>query len=424
MRKFYFILVGLTLFSTISIAQNNSPASPCSDDEIMGRLLQNNPEALLEMEQNENYTKAFVEQLVLDRAQINSEASTAQYIIPVVLHVFHWGDSGKIDMDQALSGLEIINDDFNGLNSDWNSIDPEFDSIKGTMDIQFCLASIDPNGDSTTGVIYYEDSLKMLNIPDLFVHAWDNYKYLNIYLPKYTSGTPSLFTAYAYYPSTSGSNNDQGGIFYSSIRWGYGSHSELSPGQDWASVGTHEVGHWLNLRHTFENGCFFPGDYVDDTPATEGGAIELSGCSNNNLSCSVNTNGENYMDYNHDCKKMFTQGQADRMTAALTLPSRITLWSPSNLIATGCSPPVVGISESTAGNSVVVYPNPSNENVTLSFEQIPTQLAIYDGQGRLVFQKTITDQSFELNTSGFKRGLYFYYTSFESDSSTGKFVLN
>ena len=423
MRKSYFILVGLILFSSMSNAQNIGPASPCSDDEILARHFKNNPGALLENEQNEEFTEAFVEQLALERAKNNGDLSTAQYIIPVVLHVFHWGDSGKIDMDQALSGIDILNDDFNGLNSDWNSIDPEFDSIKGTLDIQFCLASIDPNGDSTTGVIYYEDSLKMLNIPDLFVHAWDNYKYLNIYLPKYTGGAPSLFTAYAYYPSTSGSNNDQGGIFYSSIRWGYGSHSELSPGQDWASVGTHELGHWLNLRHTFENGCFFPGDYVDDTPPTEGGAIQLSGCNNNDSTCSVSSNGENYMDYNHDCKKMFTQGQVDRMTAALSLPSRITLWSPSNLTATGCAPPTVSISENTAGNYSFVYPNPSNENVTLTFERIPTQLTIYNAQGRLVFHKTVTDQSFKLNTNGFSRGLYFYYATFESDSSTGKFVL-
>ncbi|PCH85845.1 MAG: hypothetical protein COB88_09275, partial [Flavobacteriales bacterium] len=174
---------------------------------------------------------------------------------------------------------------------------------------------------------------------------------------KYTSGSPSLFTAYAYYPSTTNTNNNTDGIFYSSIRWGYGTHSELALDQDWASVGTHEVGHWINLRHTFENGCSFPGDYVDDTPPTTGGTIELAGCLNNDQSCSVSTNGENYMDYNHDCKKMFTQGQVDRMTAALSLPSRIMLWSQSNLQATGCAlPPVsfVGLNATYCTTDTVV----------------------------------------------------------------------
>ena len=355
MKIFYSILVGLIFFTSIVNAQNNTSISPCSEEKILLRHLQNSPNTLIEMEDNEEFTKAFVKQLSIERAKNNSKLSIAQYTIPVVLHVFHWGDDGKIDMAQAQSGMDILNADYNGLNDDWNTIDPEFDSIKGTLDIQFCLASLDPNGDSTTGVIYYEDSLAMLNIPDLFVYAWDNYKYLNIYMPKYTSGAPSNFTAYAYYPSTSGSNSNTGGIFYSSIRWGYGTHSELSPGQDWASVGTHEAGHWLNLRHTFQNGCNFPGDNVDDTPYTTGGAIELSGCLNNNLTCSVNTNGENYMDYNHDCKKMFTQGQVDRMTAALSLPSRVTLWSQSNLVATGCAP-CLGITSSftTSGSPICV----------------------------------------------------------------------
>lgn len=301
------MLLGLSLFTSVAIAQNNTLVSPCSSDEIMARHLKNNPKALLEIEANEDFTKAFVKQLAMERTKNNGQQSTAQYTIPVVLHVFHFGDEGKIDSAQAQSGIDILNADFNGLNDDWNTIDPEFDSIKATLDIQFCLASLDPNGNATSGINYYEDSLAMLNIPDLFQYAWDNYKYLNIYLPKYTGGVPSLFTAYAYFPSTSGANSNTGGIFYSSIRWGYGSHSELSPGQDWASVGTHEAGHWLNLHHTFNNGCNSPGDYVNDTPPTLGGAIELSGCTNNDLSCSVSSNGENYMDYNHDCKKMFTQ---------------------------------------------------------------------------------------------------------------------
>ena len=408
---------------SIAAAQNNISVSPCSSAEILARHLENNPKALLEMEANEDFTKAFVQQITMARTNNNAQQSVTQYTIPVVLHVFHYGDDGKIDSAQAQSGIDILNNDFNGLNDDWNTIDPEFDSIKGTLDIQFCLASLDPNGDSTSGVIYYEDSLAMLNIPDLFQYAWDNYKYLNIYLPKYTSGSPSLFTAYAYYPSTSGSNSNTGGIFYSSIRWGYGSHSELDPGQDWASVGTHEVGHWLNLRHTFENGCSSPGDYVDDTPPTLGGAIELSGCTNNDLSCSVSTNGENYMDYNHDCKKIFTQGQADRMTAALNLPSRITLWSASNLAATGCSLPATGILEVANSHSIIVHPNPSTDIINFNFSQIPSRLSIYNTQGKLIFDNAINGSSIKLNTNEFGKGLYFYYSTIESKTITGKFII-
>jgi len=196
MKLFFLVLSALVLIPFLR-AQNNTLVSHCSTDEIMHRHHKNNPRALLEAEQNETFTKAFVKKIVAERSNNNEQLKTQQYTIPVVLHVFHYGDDGKINLEQAQSGIELLNTDFNGLNSDWNTIDAEFDSIKATLDIQFCLASIDPNGNPTSGVLYYEDSLAMLNIPNLFVYAWDNYKYLNIYLPKYTNGTPSLFTAYA-----------------------------------------------------------------------------------------------------------------------------------------------------------------------------------------------------------------------------------
>jgi hypothetical protein len=420
--KLFFLVLSTLILIPLLRAQNNTLISHCSTDEIMKRHLENNPKALLEAEHNETFTKAFVKKIVMERSNNKEQLKTQQYTIPVVLHVFHNGDDGKINLEQALSGIDILNNDFNGLNSDWNTIDAEFDSIKATLDIQFCLASIDPNGNSTSGVLYYEDSLAMLNIPNLFVYAWDNYKYLNIYLPKYTGGSPSLFTAYAYLPSTFDSDNNTGGVFYSSIRWGYGDHSELAPGQEWASVGTHELGHWLNLQHTFKNGCNSPGDYVDDTPPTLGGAIELSGCYNNNLSCNVNTNGENYMDYNHDCKKMFTQGQVDRMTAALNLPSRITLWSESNLEATGCVAPA-GLLENTAGNTVLVYPNPSQDNVHFKFDRIPVQFTIYDAHGKLVLHRPVNNKNFKINTTEFGKGLYFHHSTFENKITRGKFII-
>ncbi len=422
MKKFYLLFFGSILFTSFLKAQNNLLDSPCSNDKIIARHIEQNPNALFEMKENEEFIKTFVNQLREER-RTQGKPRSVQYMIPVVLHVFHNGDDGMIDMEQALSGLDVINTDFLGLNDDWNSIDPDFDGIKATLDIEFCLATIDPDGNPTTGVIYYEDEQAMLNNIDLFQYAWDNYKYLNIYLPKYTGGGPSDFTAYAYYPSTSSANNNRGGIFYSSIRWGYGTHSELSPGQEWASVGTHEVGHWLDLRHTFEGACSSSGDLVDDTPPTIGSGLEFSGCYNNNFSCGVATNGENYMDYNIDCKKMFTQGQVDRMTAALSLPSRITLWSVSNLIETGCLPPV-STSEVVNDNSIIVSPNPASEHINFKFEEIPDQLIIFSALGKMVSSHSINEKSYRMNTSKFDSGLYFYYSTFKKKISTGKFIIN
>lgn len=422
MKQYTILILIQTLLSFQLFAQMDPGIMPCSDAEIKARHLVDDPNALLEIEANELFTQKFIQQLILDRTNNRSHDSTAQYVIPVVLHVFHNGEDGKITYEQAQSGMEILNTDFPGLNSDWDDVDPAFEDVKSALDIQFCLASIDPDGNPTTGVNYYDDSLGMLNEGDLFAHAWDNFKYLNIYLPKYTGGEPSLFTAYAYYPNLTRVENNIDGIFYSSIRWGYGEHSELDDGQEWASVGTHEMGHWLNLLHTFENGCSAPGDLVDDTPYTLGGTIELEGCFNHDESCGVSTNGENYMDYNHDCKKMFTQGQVDRMSAALFLEARINLWSEANLLATGCSLGYATVNEGF-GSDVSVYPNPASRQIQFNFNEVPKQLIIYNSLGEIILNETPTGNTFELIVEQLAQGIYFYRVEFENSTVQNKFLV-
>lgn len=138
---------------------------------------------------------------------------------------------------------------------------------------------------------------------------------LNVYS---TSGW--LYLGWAYYPDITETNQSHlDGVV---IDWRTLPHvsDAYEDRYDEGETLTHEVGHWLNLAHTFENGCKAPGDFVDDTPFQ---ASPTSGCPIGRDSCPELTGLDpihNYMDYSFDdCYTEFTQGQVQRMRDAWLL---------------------------------------------------------------------------------------------------------
>ena len=257
------------------------------------------------------------------------------YVIPVVFHVFHNSGSSFITPKQVQSALDLANNDFNGKNSDFFTIDPAFDDIKGTLNITFVLPTLDPSGNPTTGINYYPTLSGFGNGSgynnQIATYAWDNFKYLNVYVMNdlYNDGETTN-SGVAWYPDLWMSNNSLSRIVYN--YWFLGNTGSSIADSEFQSTFTHEIGHWLNLAHTFDQGCNGTGDWVEDTPTTRGEA----GCGPNAISCGHITNGENYMDYNSSCYKMFTKGQIERMKNALDNHSaRNTIWQRDNLIATG-----------------------------------------------------------------------------------------
>ncbi|MCG8329453.1 MAG: PKD domain-containing protein [Chitinophagales bacterium] len=321
------LLLGLLPISGL-LAQPTDPASVnCGSADAMQHLFNAHPDQLKEWKEfNKN---------VHYPSSRNTGNCDKHYVIPVVFHVFHNGGSSSVTPAQVQSGLNKVNEDFNALNGDYNTVDPAFQDIRGSLNITFALATIDPDGNPTTGIMYYPAQSGFGNgsgyDDEIISYAWDNYKYMNVYIMRdlYDDGDHQN-SGVAWYPSTWMSDNNLARVVYND--WYLGNTGTSVASGEFQSVLTHEFGHWLNLAHTFDQGCSGTGDGVLDTPTTQGEA----GCGPNAMSCGHITNGENYMDYNSSCYKMYSQGQIDRMVAALEGHStRRPLWQLENLEATG-----------------------------------------------------------------------------------------
>ncbi|MEM6642515.1 MAG: M43 family zinc metalloprotease [Bacteroidota bacterium] len=343
----------------------------------------------------------------------------SQYIIPTVVHVFHNGEEGKLDLDQVLSGLKTINEDFAGLNEDWEDVDPLFAELRGKLDLRLQLATLDPDGNSTSGVVYYDDKSASLNQKDLYENRWDISSYLNIYLPIYINGEPSVGTAYASLPMAFYIDSGRDGIYYSSVRWGLGDHSELEPGSELASIATHEVGHWLGLYHTFQRGCSGPGDYVPDTPPASEEPISLGECPLEVSTCGNRRNIENYMDYFHGCKKMFTQGQVLRMINVLHEPFRKKIWSTQNLIKTG----ILDNSAVLSQQNVIAFENSVGE-LAFQFNGEKNRLVVYNLNGKRLFEQEVVGKFLTVSRNVLEPGLLFYVVFDGNDRFRGKILLS
>ena len=257
-------------------------------------------------------------------------------IIPIVYHIIHEGGNENISDAQVYNSLDLLNRDMRKLNPDTLNIVSEFVDLAADINIEFRLAQRDPEGNCTKGINRIQSNLTNeggSEMKDLIF--WPRDMYLNIWVCKDAAGA----AGYTYLPSSvnNGWLADQDGIvmrhdYVGAIGTSSSSSSRTLP---------HEVGHWLNLLHTWGgtnepavgDNCFSD-DGVDDTPLTRGWTT----CSNNPVSCGSLDNVENYMEYSN-CRKMFTQGQRARMRSAAFsgVADRNELWSSQNLIATGVS---------------------------------------------------------------------------------------
>jgi gliding motility-associated-like protein len=256
--------------------------------------------------------------------------TTATYLLPVVYHLIGIDPSTITDAQVMLS--------LQNLNQAFSKTGPYAASLGADTKIQFCLAQKDPDGGNTTGItrtvstlgnnlnaFIADDKLKNLN-------RWDPSRYINIWIisslntenmPTFNCGVWTRLGegGYAYFPGAAPSTD---GIVLAGI----------SPGPGLA----HEMGHYLSLYHTFEgrncanNDCTTDGDHVCDTPP-DNNLNDAPSCTSPGNSCTTDTSSNfsdgnfpvdvpdliaDFMDYgNYACHNEFTEGQAERMQAAI-----------------------------------------------------------------------------------------------------------
>ena len=227
--------------------------------------------------------------------------------IPTVVHVIYSNSNENISDAQIQSQIDVLNLDFRLLNADADNTW----SQNADSEIEFCLASVDPNGNSTNGITRTSSSNSSWGTNDAMkfssnggVDAWPTGDYLNIWVCNIGGG----ILGYAQFPG--GSASTDGVVVGPNY---FGTTGFLSSPFDLGRTTTHEVGHWLNLRHIWGDGNCNADDFVSDTPSSD---APNYGCALGHVSCNSTDMVQNYMDYSDDaCMNLFTEGQKTRMRA-------------------------------------------------------------------------------------------------------------
>ncbi len=296
------LLSFLLTFSIFAQQERN-----CSSMENLEHRKQLDPTLEQRMDQIEAFTQQRIAQA--QSARIDGDIIT----IPVVVHVIYSNSQENISEAQILSQIQVLNDDFRRLNSD---ADNTWSQAADTQ-IQFCMATVDPNGNATNGITRKSSSKTSWGTNDAMkkasqggVNPWDTSQYLNMWVCNIGGG----ILGYAQFPGGSAATDGvvMGPNYFGSKNGGSGFY--LSSPFDEGRTTTHEVGHFLNLRHIWgDANC--GNDFVSDTPTHQ---TSNGGCPVGQVSCSSTDMVQNYMDYTNDsCMNLFTQGQKARMRATL-----------------------------------------------------------------------------------------------------------
>jgi len=291
---------------------------------------------------------------VFNRAKDNhSQNRETVYIIPVVFHVVYNTAAENLPDDVLIDQLNILNATYGYTNADQINLRDTFNTIVGSTDIQFELATVDPDGNPTSGITRTSTSItefgglgmisgdmseveRIKSTSDGGEDAWDQTRYLNIWVAdmSVSFGGQSITALMGYatppdnltnWPAGSAGGMSDGVVLqYQAV--GSNNPITLDPGTGVINFEgktcVHEVGHYLGLRHIWGDGDCTAEDGIDDTPNATENSQNITNCDTLNNTCTDNIGvfgdlpnmQENYMDYSPEsCQVAFTVGQSDLM---------------------------------------------------------------------------------------------------------------
>ena len=306
MKKILLSAVSLLLLVSCSNDETNSSTDlatsashkhhrGCASHEVHEQQLRENPELATKMQEIENFTQ---------NAITNGRLVNGRIEIPVVVNVLYRTATENISLTQIQSQIDVLNKDFNALNSDFNQVPTTFSGVKANVGISFVLDAVYRKSTKKTSW-GTRDAMKKSSQGGL--NPTSPTTKLNLWVCTIGGG----ILGYAQFPG--GSSATDGVVIDSRY---FGTTGTATAPFNKGRTGTHEVGHWMNLRHIWgDTTC--GSDLVSDTPTHNTANYGIpafphySTCAGTPIEMTMN-----YMDYTDDAGMyMFSNGQKSRMLA-------------------------------------------------------------------------------------------------------------
>ena len=255
--------------------------------------------------------------IAFKRMNHNKVDSISLVTVPIHFIIVHKsseeiGEGRNVSWEQIYSQIDVLNEDFRKLNPSSINTPQEFASVAADCMIEFCLATIDPDGNPSDGVtryVYDSNQVSENYWEDVISQEtyWDPTYYLNIWVARLNNNAGDGF---AYMPSD-GVPEYLDGVVVKDRYFGRGGSAQLP--FDEGHLTTHEVGHWFGVDHTWDAwddySCYID-DGILDTPEQYEEYYDFP--SYPQYSCGSSDMFMNFMDYVDDaCLTLWTEGQKE-----------------------------------------------------------------------------------------------------------------